>query len=228
MSGFEGDYFSDGDWDERSELTWNEFDWQQYLKSNEHEAARFLSLYQKFRDKPDRLDRIARMLGWDREDWAPSGDEAGEEADLVEALEDEGEAEDLEPYTVHKHPVFVVTHSLYQYVYTCWDQFTALNSRALNPSVVWRFGSSLHAGEMNAVMAVNALDLGDYSLTVCHLKNALGALNHSLRIIQELPTSNPRRLSRFQADMQAVFFDLRETWLRVMADCREEARRRRD
>ncbi len=219
---FEG--FSEGDWDSHEELAWNEFDWQHYLKGNEREIAEFLAHYHRLKHRPDHLDEIARILGWDMEEWSMG--EGGDDDDEEGAMREDESG--LEPYTIHKHPVYVVTHGLYLHLFQCWEHFTAQNHRTLSPILASRFPSSLHAGELNAFMAINALDMGDFNLAVCHLKNALAALNHTMSLIQQITVKSQRVQSLFQAECMGVLFDLREVWLRVMNDCREEERRHQD
>ncbi len=232
MSGFDFENFSDGDWDQNEELAWNEYDWQRYLRENEREISDFLNHYHKLKHEPDHLDTIARIMGWDSEEWSPG--EMAEDSDFSNDSAEEPERQrrepetDLDPYTIHKHPVFIVTHGLYQHLFKCWEMFTLQNQRSLNPVAVGRFSASLHAGEINAVMAINALDMGDFNLTICHLKNSLSAINHSLALLQKLTIKNVRILRLFQAETTRTLFDLREVWLRVMNDCREEERRGND
>lgn len=227
MSGFEYDNDAEGEWEERGDLAWNEYDWQQYLKSNEKDIARFLTFYQQLKHKQDHLDEIAHLMGWDREDWMPS--DAFEDAEVSDtpAPEETLEFDAMEPYTVHKHPVFLVTRSLYQHLRFVWEHYLGNNPQWVTPALTWQFSGSLHAGELNAIMAINALDMGDFTLTICHLKNALSALNHTFSIIQQIPPRHQVKFSLFEKEACTALFDLREVWLRVMQDCREEHRRHR-
>jgi hypothetical protein len=230
MSGFDFENYSDGDWDQNEELAWNEYDWQRYLRENEREISDFLNHYHKLKHEPDHLDTIARLMGWDSEEWSPGDmaeDSAYADSDEDDRPRRESES-DMDPYTIHKHPVFIVTHGLYQHLFKCWEMFTLQNQRSISPVMVGRLSASLHAGEINAIMAVNALDMGDYNLTICHLKNSLSAINHSLALLQKLTIKNVRILGLFQAETTRTLFDLREVWLRVMNDCREEERRGTD
>ncbi len=140
------------------------------------------------------------------------------------ATDAEEESLDLpNTYTIHKHPVFIATRGLSQHLHHVWEHFLASgNDLHVNMSLSWKFATSLHAGELNAVMAIHALDLGDFTLTICHLKNALNAVNHSLSLLHALPLGNSSQHSQFFREVQATLFDLREIWLRVMNDCRVE------
>jgi len=240
MSAHDFEHFSEGEWEDRGELVWNEFDWQQYLKQNDKEVARFLALYHQYEGRTERLDEVAKLMGWGDEEWAPGED--GPEAEPASpsivaepALDPAGFSdfldEDFEAvadtYTIHKHPVFIATRGLYQHLYYTWERFLSTSSDLqVNLGLSWKLAASLHAGELNAVMAIHALDLGDFTLTICHLKNALSAVNHSLSLLHALPVGNKAGQGQFFREVQATLFDLREIWLRVMNDCREENRRR--
>lgn len=235
MSGYNPEFDSDGDWDDRGDLAWNEYDWQRYLKQSDQELHRFFSLYKKMRQHPNRLDEIARLMGWDREDWN-AGEIANSKTEDAEASEDaniEGffdeefsELDDMEPYTVHRHPVYVVTRALYQNIQLTWSELVHMEDvPKLEPGLVLDFTQSLQAGEHHAMMGINALDMGDFTLCVTHLKFALSAINSSFGFIQTLPTREHREYALFHADVLPILFDLRDLWLRVMMECREEHRR---
>lgn len=225
MSGFDFDNSSDGDWDHSEELTWNEFDWQRYLKQNEKEIAEFLGHYHRLKHKPGHLDEIAQIMKWEAEDW---GGADGFDEDDYDEDEEAVDPTDFDPYSVHKHPVYIVTHGLYQHLFHCWEHFLRQPKCGVDAVMGSRFAASLHAGEFNAVMGINALDMGDFNLAICHLKNGLAAINHTLALLQEITSDNARLLHAFQSESLQVLFDLRDLWLRVMNDCREEERRHKD
>ena len=86
---FESNY--DGDWDDGGEIAWNESDWQRYLRDSDKEVSRFIAVYNSVREKTDRLDEAAHLMGWDNDDWSVIEDELGfaEESALNDQEEDE-------------------------------------------------------------------------------------------------------------------------------------------
>lgn len=229
MSQFNYDGFSEGDWDEREEFAWSEKDWQQYLQSHHSEVNRFQRIYNTLKEEPGHIDEVAHLMGWDREDWSLTGEEDDDD-DATDANADarqEGpEEEDLDPYTLHRHPVYIFTHGLYQNLRQGFEQLMQEAPHLLDAASAWNFANSLHRGEMNAIMALQSQDLGDFALTVCHLKNALSALNQSLATLQAMPARRSLTVDIFRRDATIRLFDLREVWLRVMGDCRDEIARR--
>ena len=164
------DYNFDSDesnWDHLSnESNWNEAQWRNYLRMTEKDSARFLSIYNSVKDKSNHLDEAASLMGWD-----------GDDISLIEEdLQAEETTENTNtndfsnlPYTLHKHPVFIVTKALYKYLNQSWSHFLN-NNPSISPKLCWDFAQSLHLGEFNVLLAIQALDLGDYGLAICHLK----------------------------------------------------------
>ena len=79
----------------------------------------------------------------------------------------------------------------------------------------------LYRGSEHALQAVQALEMGDYTLAVCFFKRALHELNLTMaRLGQADVTAAPVAL-RYRAYALPRLFDLREIWLRVMNECRQ-------
>ncbi|MEM8868360.1 MAG: hypothetical protein AAGC73_08840 [Verrucomicrobiota bacterium] len=213
---------SDGDWDDfTSEPAWGEQQWRNYLKGSDRDIARFLSIYNSIKDKPNHLDEAASLMGWDVDDISLT-----DEFSSLGMEEDRDEDMEGAPYTLHRHPVYVVTRSLYRYLRQSWQHYMAQNEAHLSTLVSWKYAESLHRGETNVLLAIQSLDLGDFGLTICHLKNSLSALNDTLSLLGQLSHPNEAFLAAFRHELQIRIFDLRELWIRVMGDCRTECQRR--
>ena len=60
---------SEGDWEEfSSEPSWGESQWRSYLQGSDKDTERFLSVYNSVKNKPNHLDEVATLMGWDVED----------------------------------------------------------------------------------------------------------------------------------------------------------------
>ena len=217
---------SEGDWDEfPEEPYWSESQWRNYLKSSDKDTARFLSIYNSVKDQPNHLDEVASLMGWDAEDISLTDEFSFTE--LTESNEDSiAEGSENAPYTLHRHPVFVVTRSLYRYLHQSWEHFMHHSDYKLSPKLSWDYANCLHRAEMNVLLSIQALDLGDFGLSICHLKNSLSALNHTLELLNRLEHPNAAFLEGFREEARIRLFDLRELWIRVMGDCRHECQRR--
>lgn len=232
-----------GETHDRNEVLWNEQEWQHYLLQHDAEVRRFLTLYANLRDNPERLDEIAHELGWDTVEWNEAllaedkdEDEAAYRpsfrADEDEEEEDEDDDDgpgtplmaDGRPYTIHRHPVFVVTRALSSDLRRLFERFLDRAGAHVPPTLTWTYGQTLAEAELQAVQAVQNADLGDTLLAVVQFKKALAALNLALRCLQEVCRHKVAGAESLRRESQQRLFDLREVWLRVMRDCRDEAR----
>jgi hypothetical protein len=176
-------------------------------------------------------------MGWDSEDMSMTEDlsfmentESNDEnqSDSIDTNHSNelGDLNDGAPYTLHRHPVFVVTRSLYRYLHKSWEHFMLHSQYAISPKLSWDYANSLHLAEMNVLLSIQSLDLGDFGLSICHLKNSLSALNQTLHILDQVTHSNAALLDGFRDEARIRIFDLRELWIRVLGDCRHECQRR--
>lgn len=214
----------DNDWDDKGELSWNEFDWQRFLQRHEEEVTQFVRLYNEHFDSPQRLDEVAAHMHWDEQDWAVS-DPLEDEDDDDEEESAEGKGDMGDPYTTHRHPVFVVFRGLTSELTTLWENHLQLFETKASAADIFRFSKVLNEVERHGLLSVQALDLGDYALGVCHLKLLLERVNTLFRHIGGFVDPTSPATTRLYRATRVRLFDLREVALRVMHDCREEIRR---
>ncbi|HEY4300576.1 MAG TPA: hypothetical protein VGM73_06875 [Candidatus Didemnitutus sp.] len=213
MTNQDSDGLFDGDGEERRELSWTEVEWEKYLGAHEDTVREYLRHYDSLAGTPDRIDEVARRLGWEME-----ADETLEEESDLEAVDASFEA-DWEPYTLHQNPVYISTKALYTSLIANWERIAAQPGRVANALSLTLQGS-LYRGRENALQAVQALDLGDYALAICFFKRALREMNDSLSRLSSATVKESTLLSRYRDFAQPRLFDLREIWLRVMSECR--------
>jgi hypothetical protein len=228
MSNFDSGSGAENEWDERGDLVWNEFDWERYLREQDETIRRYLGFYEAFQGNTDRIDEVAELMGWGQDDWTEEeGDEETAEAktentdsaDFTEASED--------VYTLHKNPIFVATKAISLSLKARWEQKAGEHGK-IPQSLALAFLASLHRQEEHAIHAIHALDFGDYAMAVSLFKRALSALNASLALLNHERAGKFRTLVAYREDALPRLFDLREIWLRVMTECREELERPHD
>jgi hypothetical protein len=228
MSNYDPDSPSENDWDERGDLAWNEFDWEQYLRQQDEVVLRYLAFYEQLRGQPDRLDEVANFMGWDKEAWSSEGATLGETDDDGDDMDDadaDDEAEfDAEPYTLHKNPIFIATKAIALSLKRAWERI-AYDAEKVSQPLALDFQTSLHRGEENAMLGIQALDFGDYAMAISLFKRALRDLNRSFAILDDGVAHSSRAFAKFREDALPRLFDLREVWLRVMNECRSELER---
>jgi hypothetical protein len=243
MGAYDSGYFDD-EGEERGGIAWGEHEWQRYLNVTDKEALLFFVLYQQLRGMPGHLDVIAKLMKWDGyaddscaapsveelQDLLPMGtDEVSTLLRSVqEALISALNTHSQEPYTLHRHPGFVVTRALLLFTRKLVEFAIQTHPELVAPGDLWRYAQSLNQAECHATLAFAALDNADLGLGACHLKNALGRLNEAMTHLELAPRVEAVELKRFfrstQRELFAVFFDLREVWLRLIQSCREEMR----
>ncbi|MDB6170461.1 MAG: hypothetical protein JWM88_3325 [Verrucomicrobia bacterium] len=221
MSDFETDGGPENEWEDRGELAWNEFDWERYLREQDDSIHRYLGFYEAFRQNPNRIDAVAEQMGWGQGTW--SDDDGSAESDDEDAAIDSSEDDD-EIYTLHKNPIFIATKAIFLSAKRPWE-LNAGDGAKIPSALALGYLASLHRGEEQAVQAIHALDFGDYAMAISLFKRALSALNASLSLLNAEPAKKHVAVLTYREEALPKLFDLREIWLRVMAECREELNR---
>ena len=218
MSNFDSGGGSENQWEDRGELAWNEFDWELYLREQEEAIGTYLKHYEADDGRPDRIDCVAEKMNWGAAGWIDEtdGDPAGEPPDTADDEDD--------VYTHHQNPIYIATKAIYLSLFRSW-QALARDAAKVPPPVAVGLLALLRRGEEQAVEAIHALDFGDYAMAVSLFKRALGALNDSLAVLNDDALLRQRHVVGWREDALPRFFDLREIWLRVIAECRDELER---
>lgn len=218
MSDFDSDNLSENEWEENGDLAWNEFDWEVYLREQDSAIHRYLGFYESLKASPERIDEVADKMGWDRAD--------AEEAEERESPEKVLFSDEI--YTLQKNPVYIATKALFLSLRRTWELAALSPSNKIPTHLSVTLLSSLHQCEEQAVMAIHSLDFGDYAMAICLFKRALSALNGSFAIMGGEEADAVESVCELRGDMRVRLFDLREIWLRVISDCREDTERQTD
>lgn len=221
MSQYEFEGNNEGDWDDSGDLAWNESDWQIFLRNSDKEVARFLAAYNKVKNQDDRLDAAASLMGWHRDDWSSTDEIELDDNDfpIIKSL-DIDDLSNVDPYTIHKHPIYISSNALFSYLRASWERLMQENRLNNEPNLIWGYSVSLADAEKHCIIAANSLDLGDFLLAVCHFKKAHSALNESMRMNRLFQHHDQGTLVCYLRETNIRMHDLREIWLRVMSDCR--------
>lgn len=203
---------SPDDSEEHGELVWNEFDWERYLRQRDDAVRGYREAYDQVADQPERLDEIARQLGWE-----PTLDGEAEGADDDDDFDDD----DLDPYTLHRNPVYVATRGLFAGLIEATEA-AAMAADEFSPAHAFPLLRTLHAAEMSVVLGVQSLDLGDTALGISQLKRALGQLNRAMSLVPDSPSGSLDDLPELNRYARPRLFDLREICLRVVRESRQE------
>lgn len=228
MSNFDSDGMQDSEWEDRGDLAWNEFDWERYLREQDDAVLRYLGFYEACKDSADRIDDVAELMNWGSAASEDAGKADAHPAPETDESRDESDfAEDSDVYTLHKNPIFVSTRALYLGLRRHWELAAGDQTKLPQPLALTLL-SSLHRGEDQAVQAIHALDFGDYAMAISLFKRALSALNSTLALLNDDAAMNHRTVVAYREMALPRLFDLREIWLRVVHECREELDRPAD
>lgn len=219
MSNFDSDGGSDYQWEDRGDLAWNEFDWERYLREQDEAVQRYVRFYETTQGT-DRIDQVAEKMHWGEDEWTDESDANAADDDDEDEDDSLGDDED-EVYTLHKNPIFIATKGIYFSLNRSWQTISADAVKVPQPLALAML-TSLHRGDEQAVQAIHALDFGDYAMAVSLFKRALSALNGSFALLNDDAALRHRNVVAWREDALPRLFDLREIWLRVIAECREE------
>jgi tetratricopeptide (TPR) repeat protein len=224
MSNFETDGPSDNEWEDRGDLAWNEFDWEKYLREQDDVIHRYLAFYEQLKRHDDRIDQTAHLMGWDEDSWSSESSETSARETEAEPEVPGSDDDKDEPYTLHKNPIFISTKAIYLSLKRAWEGIAASGSR-VPQALALDVHSSLYRGEEQSLLAVQALDFGDYAMAISLFKRALGELNRTFALLNAHAATKLPSVVSYREDALPRLFDLREIWLRVMSECREELER---
>jgi len=216
MTNSDSDGLFDNDWEDRGELAWTELDWQKYLDTQESAVRDYIKHYDQLPEAVDRVDEAARRMGWELA-------ETPESLGADEARDDEADDPfdgDWDPYTLHRNPAYISTRALYVSLLAHWERVAAQPDR-VPPALGITLQALLYRGNEQALQAVQALEMGDYTLAVCLFKRALRELNLTLARLSQPDVAETPLAMRYREYAMPRLFDLREIWLRVMNECRQ-------
>jgi hypothetical protein len=216
MTNSDSDGLFDNDWEDRGELAWTEADWMKYLGEQDIAVRDYLKHYDQLAAAPDRIDEVARRMGWEMAAPETEAEEAAAEAEADEVF-----AGDWDPYTLHRNPVYISSRALYLSLIAHWERVAAQPDR-VPPALGITLQALLYRGNEQVLQAVQALEMGDYTLAVCLFKRALQVLNQTFARLGEPDVAATPLAMRFREHALPRLFDLREIWLRVMNECRQD------
>ncbi|MDD1763080.1 MAG: hypothetical protein LUQ59_12685 [Methanothrix sp.] len=215
----DSDSFSDGEYENPGELTWSEFDWEKYLRKQDDVILRYLGFYESMAGSGQRIDDTARCMGWE-------GEPLVDPVDLNEdSAEDDESDDDLgEPYILQHNPVYIASTAIELGLQRSWERLAA-QAGQVPQSLAVSFLAAMHRSETISLLAIQSLDFGDYTLAVSQFKRAMRELNTALSDLNSPLYPSTSVALAFRAEATSMLFDLREIWLRVMAECRDEVKR---
>jgi hypothetical protein len=126
MSGYKDPH--DGNSPDYPSWNWKEGDWQKFLVISDIQIRQFIAYYHLLLDDPMRLDKVAEQMGWMNPDWSNTEDPS--DSDMLDsAAEEEPSAEEELPYTLHLHPIYIVTRGIFRSLNELAMAYAKLNNQ---------------------------------------------------------------------------------------------------
>jgi hypothetical protein len=213
------------------EAKWDEHDYERFLKESDARTDKYMELLDKYGDSEEAEARIAKEMGWDREeenDQEPfiSAEEMNQ---IVEDAMNEPPAPD--PHTEGKnwirtkdgeirHPL---QHRCFQSAMNYWHECDALGLEKSEDADLHQFIFEFQTASVKLAGALDGVAEGneprDAGFTVAYLKRALDHI-HKAQAGLEAVASRKRLPDKLISGARKELFEIREDLIRLMDEFR--------
>jgi len=207
------------DFYDEPERAWDEYDWERFLQQQDSKTERYMELFEKYIDDPNRDQIIAQEMGWTHLVDQPAEDVDGIEFEPDFEVEAEGDEDSEEVF--ESHPLYQNAFSL-----TVWiDQlFDEMPSVASSPVGV-KLASHVAVASAKLAAALSDRDTEEIGMTIAYLKRALRAISTAVEAAHQMSHDGSLKSRQFQELYQRIF-QVRDSIIVMMGDLRAEWRRR--
>ena len=205
------------DFFDEPERAWDEYDWERFLQQQDSKTERYMELFEKYIDDPNRDQIIAREMGWPH-----LLEPAIEDLEELEIGEDDGsDDDDSLRESFESHPLYQSAFSL-----TVWiDQlFDEAHGVASNPVGV-KLASHVAVASAKLAAALSDQESEEIGMTIAYLKRALRAISTAMEAATQLDRDGLVKRPQFE-DLLQRLFHVRDSIIVMMGDLRAEWRRR--
>jgi hypothetical protein len=207
------------DFYDEPDRAWDEYDWERFLQQQDSKTERYMELFEKYIDDPNRDQIIAQEMGWTH-----LLDQTPDEVEEVEfepdfELEQQSEENGQEPFE---------THPLYQsaFALTVWiDQLFEEVPNAASNSVGVKLASHVAVASAKLAAALSDQESEEIGMTIAYLKRALRAISTSIDAGSQLSRDGILKARQFD-ELHQRLFQVRDGIIVMMGDLRAEWRRR--
>jgi Mg2+ and Co2+ transporter CorA len=207
------------DFYDEPERAWDEYDWERFLQQQDSKTERYMELFEKYIDDPNRDQIIAQEMGWTHLVDQPAEDVDGIEFEPDFEVEAEGDEDSEEVF--ESHPLYQNAFSL-----TVWiDQlFDEMPSVASSPVGV-KLASHVAVASAKLAAALSDRDTEEIGMTIAYLKRALRAISTAVEAAHQMSHDGSLKSRQFQ-ELYERIFQVRDSIIVMMGDLRAEWRRR--
>jgi hypothetical protein len=207
------------DFYDEPDRAWDEYDWERFLQQQDSKTERYMELFEKYIDDPNRDQIIAQEMGWTH-----LLDQTPDEVEEVEyepdfELEQQSEENGQEPFEAH--PLYQSAFAL-----TVWiDQLFEEVPNAASNSVGVKLASHVAVASAKLAAALSDQESEEIGMTIAYLKRALRAISTSIDAGSQLSRDGILKARQFD-ELHQRLFQVRDGIIVMMGDLRAEWRRR--
>jgi hypothetical protein len=207
------------DFYDEPERAWDEYDWERFLQQQDSKTERYMELFEKYIDDPNRDQIIAQEMGWTH-----LLDQPAEEIEEIEfesdfEVEEEGEEETQEVF--ESHPLYQNAFSLTVWIDQLFDEVPSVASSPLGV----KLASHVAVASAKLAAALSDHETEEIGMTIAYLKRALRAISTAVEAATQMSHDGSLKTRQFE-ELYERLFQVRDNIIVMMGDLRAEWRRR--
>jgi hypothetical protein len=207
------------DFYDEPERAWDEYDWERFLQQQDSKTERYMELFEKYIDDPNRDQIIAQEMGWTH-----LLDQPSEEIEEIEfesdfEVEEEGEEETQEIF--ESHPLYQTAFSLTVWIDQLFDEVPSVASSPLGV----KLASHVAVASAKLAAALSDHETEEIGMTIAYLKRALRAISTAVEAATQMSHDGSLKTRQFE-ELYERLFQVRDSIIVMMGDLRAEWRRR--
>lgn len=207
------------DFYDEPERAWDEYDWERFLQQQDSKTERYMELFEKYIDDPNRDQIIAQEMGWTHLLDQPTEEIEEIEFDSDFEVEEEGEEESQEIF--ESHPLYQNAFSLTVWIDQLFDEVPSVASSPLGV----KLASHVAVASAKLAAALSDHETEEIGMTIAYLKRALRAISTAVEAATQMSHDGSLKTRQFE-ELYERLFQVRDNIIVMMGDLRAEWRRR--
>jgi Mg2+ and Co2+ transporter CorA len=207
------------DFYDEPERAWDEYDWERFLQQQDSKTERYMELFEKYIDDPNRDQIIAQEMGWTHLLDQPT--EEVEEIEFEPDFEVEEESEDDTQEVFESHPLYQSAFSLTVWIDQLFDEVPSVASSPLGV----KLASHVAVASAKLAAALSDHETEEIGMTIAYLKRALRAISTAVEAATQMSYDGSLKSRQFE-ELHQRLFQVRDSIIVMMGDLRAEWRRR--
>ena len=205
------------DYFDEPERVWDEYDWERFLQQQDSKTDRYMELFEKYIDDPNRDQIIAREMGWTH-----LLEQPGENVEEVEFEVEDVDGEEAETReSFEAQPLYQSAFALTVWIDQLLDSIPNCQSSPLGV----KLASNVAVASAKLAAALSDQENEEIGMTIAYLKRALRAICTAVEAATEMNRNGTLKSAQFN-DLFQRLFHVRDYIIVLMGELRAEWRRR--